>query len=222
MINEFEFYKKEYKRNANLFLFLMKLKYSDMALANEEKTQKINPNIKPKLSPARRDVIVDTISKLYKFIGLFNDITVDNNAPYYLWSYVSSKKLLGLDDEPTPTDAEQILEQWAHISWGFLHSASIVVYFSKSKKMYEGFIFMYYNFYVYLMCGVCEFNYQRKNEREDLLNKCGEDVITLIYKLHNIVNGGVRMQQQPPTTFSKLEFLALYKLSLRERHVHFD
>jgi hypothetical protein len=199
-VNEFRLY-------AHDLLYILKHMYSpeliksvqvSLSKQNEEKIQYIS-----------------LVSKFLKrLISLFNSLLdikdwVDGHI-LILMSFDDLKKKLRLDEFSVP-DILDYKTQTTNV-WKFLHYMSILVQINNDSKQCEDFEFIYLTFYVALLCGICSQNY-RKKPRVELLLKNSGDYVNLIFELHNMVNGGPRINQTP-VTISKEYFLKLYGLEL--------
>ena len=99
-------------------------------------------------------------------------------------------------------DDEYYKNVWGPVYWQFLHLTSILC---KTQYQKDFFSTNMYNFNLCLLCGICAFNFKKKNPflLMMLISLTG-DSITQIFRLHNMVNSALHKSQYSFEDFQKL------------------
>lgn len=110
-------------------------------------------------------------------------------------------------------DSGKSVMYWGTMEWIFLHTISILLYFMNEESYTKLFANLLLSFDLCLPCAKCTYNYKHHNILDEVIKPIyeGEDVIYIIYKMHNLVNADIpdHIHQFP---FDK--FLTNYKLQL--------
>jgi hypothetical protein len=207
LTKDFAFYLNDFKAQANKVLYITRGIYFQPAslqklAADSQRAQVIPPEIQPQLLKSTCFVL----NRLVEFVAAATDIELSTTTTTNL-TYEQIREQLKLTDFAIPTT--EIVPQWSHAYWSFLHASSIILYFRGTPIAWDLFKSVFLLMYLILPCGICQVNFKSK-DRKAWIQKFTVDIIEGMFNFHNLVTVSKQPAGRP---ISKEDFLKLYHVS---------